>query len=247
MWPRRYPREIGSLIARVDAPLAQLLQHRDERVLAFLVLRVQRGEVLREALAEPLLVVVAPADRLSPPLMGELVREEEIGIVAERRRIVSPDERRARQRLVEHREIARAVSARQIAFDDGDGEARIRRVADRSIRRTARCRPRGRPTSRPRCTCTRVGFDRQVQASVRLAGDAGLFLAAEANRCGLGAREPAQEEREIPQRLRGGEQVDLPVLRRILRRKDRRKSASSSPLATQSTAGGTEMRMRAVA
>ena len=64
-------------------------------VVAALVLRVQRGEVLREAFAEPLLVVVAPADRLAPPLVRELVREEEFGIVLERRRIVAPDERRA--------------------------------------------------------------------------------------------------------------------------------------------------------
>ena len=46
--------------------------------------RIERGEVLGDAFAEPLLVVVLPADGLPPPLMGELVRDEEIGEVVER-------------------------------------------------------------------------------------------------------------------------------------------------------------------
>ena len=49
-----------------------------EHVVAALMLRVERGEILREPLADPLLVVVPPADRLAPPLMRELVREEEL-------------------------------------------------------------------------------------------------------------------------------------------------------------------------
>jgi hypothetical protein len=56
-------------------------------------MRIERREVLREALAEPLLVIVSPPDRLSPPLVGELVREKEVGVVVERRRVVSPDVR----------------------------------------------------------------------------------------------------------------------------------------------------------
>ena len=36
-----------------------------------LLLRVERGEILREPLADPLLVIVLPADRLAPPLMRE--------------------------------------------------------------------------------------------------------------------------------------------------------------------------------
>ena len=58
--------------------LPQLAQHGREHLVAALVLRVQRREVLREAFAEPLFVVVPPADRLAPPLVRELVREEEI-------------------------------------------------------------------------------------------------------------------------------------------------------------------------
>src|SRR5207245_3473418 len=104
--------------------------HGCEHLVATLALCVHRGEVLREALADPLLVVVPPADRLPPPLVRELVREEEIRIAVEGGRIVAPDELRARERLVQHGEIARAVTARQIALDEGDCEARIWRIAD---------------------------------------------------------------------------------------------------------------------
>ena len=74
---------------------------RRERLVAALLLRVQRREVLREALAQPLLVVVAPADRLSPPLVRELVGDEEIGIVCERRRIVAPHQPRSDCQIIE--------------------------------------------------------------------------------------------------------------------------------------------------
>ena len=80
------------------------------------VLRVERREVLREAFAQPLLVIVPPADRLAPPLVRELVREEEVREVLERRRIVAPDERRGRQRLVERREIRRGCGRRADRF-----------------------------------------------------------------------------------------------------------------------------------
>ena len=92
-------------------------------VVAALLLRVERGEVLREPLAEPLLVVVAPADRLAPPLVRELVGEEELGKAAERRGIVAPDERRRRQRLVQRGEVAGTVAAGQVAFDQREREA----------------------------------------------------------------------------------------------------------------------------
>src|SRR4030095_7323601 len=102
-----------SLSALVDRPLPHLPHHRRKDVVAALALRVERGEVLREAFADPLLVVVAPADRLAPPLVGELVSDEEIGKAVERRRIVAPHQRRARQRLIERGEVAGAVAARQ--------------------------------------------------------------------------------------------------------------------------------------
>src|SRR5206468_5701051 len=88
-----------TLLGLIHAPPAHLPQHRREHVVSALALRVHRGEVLREAFAQPLLVIVPPADRLSPPLMRELVRDEEVGEAAERGRIVAPHERRRRQRL----------------------------------------------------------------------------------------------------------------------------------------------------
>src|SRR4051794_9089556 len=62
-----------ALVALVDRPAAHLPQHRREHLVAALALRVERREVLREAFADPLLVIVAPADGLAPPLMRELV------------------------------------------------------------------------------------------------------------------------------------------------------------------------------
>src|SRR5436190_14650030 len=121
------------LLRLVDAPLAELSQDGDEDVVAALVLCVHRREVLREALADPLLMVVPPADRLTPPLVRELVREEELRIAPERGRIVAPDELRARELLIERGEIAGAVAARQIALDEGDREARIWRIADERL------------------------------------------------------------------------------------------------------------------
>jgi hypothetical protein len=53
------------------------------------MLRVERGEILRESFAQPLLVIIAPADRLAPPLVRQLVGEEEIVVALERRRIVA--------------------------------------------------------------------------------------------------------------------------------------------------------------
>ena len=187
------------------------------------MLRVQRGEVLREPLAEPLLVVVAPADRLSPPLVRELVRDEEVGIVAECRRIVAPHQRRRRERLVEHREIAGTVPARQVALDHGDGKTGVGRVADD---RLVEQRDVGgaRRHLAPALHLPRVGFDRQIEGAVGLARDAGLARPLEPDRRGLGAREAAHDEGEVAQRLRRGEQVDLPVLRRILGREDRRET-----------------------
>ena len=52
------------------------------------MLGIERREVLREPLAQPLLVVIAPADRLAPPLVRHFVRQEELGEPFEVRRIV---------------------------------------------------------------------------------------------------------------------------------------------------------------
>ena len=74
--------------------------------------RVKRREILRESLAQPLLVIVLPADSLAPPLVRDLVREKEQRIdVVERDRIVRPGIRRRRQRLVKNREERGTVSA----------------------------------------------------------------------------------------------------------------------------------------
>ena len=93
--------DVAEAVAEVDRalirfrqrPAAELPQHVDERRVAARLLRVERGEVLREPFAEPLLVVVLPADRLAPPLVRELVGEEELGEAVERRRIVAPRQR----------------------------------------------------------------------------------------------------------------------------------------------------------
>src|SRR5437764_515561 len=66
----------GALGRIVHRPLPHVFQDRRERVVALLVLRVERGEVLREALAQPLLVIVAPANSLAPPLVRHLMRDE---------------------------------------------------------------------------------------------------------------------------------------------------------------------------
>src|SRR6478609_4770730 len=67
-----------TLIRIGKAPSAELPQHVGECFLSPGLLRVQRREVLREARAQPLLVIVLAADGLAPPLMRELVREKEL-------------------------------------------------------------------------------------------------------------------------------------------------------------------------
>src|SRR5207342_275959 len=89
----------GALVGFVHGPSAHLPQDAREYGVAALMPRVQRGEVLREALADPLLVVVAPADRLSPPLVRKLVRDEEVRELVERGGIAAPGERGHGQRL----------------------------------------------------------------------------------------------------------------------------------------------------
>src|SRR5207249_1828145 len=119
-----------SFIRLLHSPLAKLAKHARKAVVAPKVLGVERGEVLREALADPLLMIVAPSDRLTPPLVSELVRDEEFRIVVERRRVVSPDVRGRGERLVEGREISRTVAAGKVALDQSHREARIRIVVE---------------------------------------------------------------------------------------------------------------------
>ena len=107
-----------ALIGLLHPPAPELAEHARERVVAAPPLRVQRREVLREPLAQPLLVIVAPADRLAPPLVRDLVGDEELGKVLERRRIVAPHVGRGRQRLVQRGEVSRTVAAGQIALDE---------------------------------------------------------------------------------------------------------------------------------
>ena len=80
----------GALIRLVHGPAAKLPQDVAERVLAAPLAGEERREVLREAFAQPLLVVVLPAHGLPQPLMRELVREEELGEVVEVAGIVAP-------------------------------------------------------------------------------------------------------------------------------------------------------------
>jgi hypothetical protein len=119
-----------TLLRLIHRPTPHLPQHVVEQHFAAIVGRVERGEILGEAFAQPLLVIVLPAHGLAPPLVRDLVREEVRSVALEGDGIVSPVERRHRQRLIEHREIRRAVAAREIVFGDGEGEHRIRCLAD---------------------------------------------------------------------------------------------------------------------
>src|SRR5260370_21058634 len=114
-------------IGVVHAPLPQLTQHGREHLVAPLLLRIERSEVLREPFAQPLFVVIAPADRLPPPLVRDLVREEEIRKAAERGGVVAPDQRRRRQRLGQFGAVAPAIAARPGAFPARPREPRVQR------------------------------------------------------------------------------------------------------------------------
>ena len=118
-----------SLVGLLHAPSAELPQHVREGLFATLALSKERGKVLGEPFADPLLVIVSPSDCLAPPLVRELVRQEELRIVVERSRIVAPHKRCGRQGLIQCGEIARTVPPRQVAFKDRECEAWIRRVA----------------------------------------------------------------------------------------------------------------------
>jgi hypothetical protein len=84
---------------------------------------------LREALADPLLVIVLAPDGLAPPLVRQLVGQEECRVVVEAHRIVPPHEVRRYDR-VEYRKVRGTVSARPLGLGEGQREAGIRHVAE---------------------------------------------------------------------------------------------------------------------
>jgi hypothetical protein len=90
---------------------------------------VERGEVLREALAEPLIVVGVPAHRLAPPLMGDFVGRKKVGMPIERSRVVAPRARLTDRWLAEDREVPRAVAAGLGPFDQRERQARVGGIA----------------------------------------------------------------------------------------------------------------------
>ena len=117
------------LVGFRERPAPELPQHVQEHAVAPRLLRPERREVLREALAEPLLVVVLPADGLSPPLVRQLVGDEEVGEVVERRRVAAPGDVRVGLRIVQQREVAGAVTARRFGLHQPDRHRRERRLA----------------------------------------------------------------------------------------------------------------------
>ena len=92
----------------------------DERALAASLLCVERREILREAFAQPLFVIVLPSNGLPPPLVRELVRQEELRKAFECRRVVAPVGVRHRQRVFDDREVPGTMPAWQVAFEQGN-------------------------------------------------------------------------------------------------------------------------------
>ena len=132
---------MAEAVAQIDGPLVGVSQRPSphplddvlEDVGPLVVLRVEGREVLRQPLAQPLLVVVLPADRLSPPLMRDLVSEEEGREAGEDRRIGLPGDDGARlpgQLVVHQGEIGGAVPARQAAVSQGHRHRRVRDVSE---------------------------------------------------------------------------------------------------------------------
>ena len=118
----------GTLIGSIDGPARHLRDHLLEGRVLPPVFGVERGEILREALADPLLVIVLPAHRLSPPLMCGLMGEEKLGEIVEIRRVGAPRDRRRRRRQAERREVRRAMTARLFALDERERERLVRDV-----------------------------------------------------------------------------------------------------------------------
>ena len=90
-----------------------------------MVLDPQRGRVLREALREPALVVVLTRHAMSPPLVCQLVGEEEVGQVGEARGIVAERPVQEDGPDGEHDHSRRAVAAGHAGLEQGQRERRV--------------------------------------------------------------------------------------------------------------------------
>jgi hypothetical protein len=78
---------------------------------------------------------------------------QEVRLVAfEGHRVVPPDQRRERQRLIQDREVRGTVPAGQIAFGQGEREGRIRGVANQASVELEDRRRTIDPIARPRDT-----------------------------------------------------------------------------------------------
>ena len=92
------------------------------------LLGVEQRKKLREAFADPLLVVVLARDCLPPELVRQFVGEEVLREVLEGHRVACPGERGARHRLVQQGEIRRAVTARQRVLGQREPQERERQI-----------------------------------------------------------------------------------------------------------------------
>ncbi len=115
----------------IHRPAAELAHDLPEGLFTASLLRVQRGEVLSEALAQPLLVIILPTNGLAPPLMREFVGDKELREVVERRRVVPERKRCNRQRVVEHGKIARTVAAGAVVLDHRNRHRVIRHIIEK--------------------------------------------------------------------------------------------------------------------
>src|SRR6185503_21158719 len=162
---------------------------KDARETAFtILLGVEHGEVLREGLAQPLLVIVLPTDRLAPPLMRQFVRKEKGREVLEVDRIVAPDDGRTGHQLIQYGEVRRTVPAGPVALRYRQGKTRIWSIAEK---RRIKSQDPGGPLARlpypHRCARRALDVQRHVRRSRR---DARVVQAIEA----------ADDHGEIPHR-----------------------------------------------
>ncbi len=150
-------------------------------------------------------MVILPADRLAPPLVCHFVSDEELGKVLKRRRVVAPDVRSGQQRLVQCGEEPGAVSAWQLAFDERQGEAGVGGIAQQRSVETG--------------DLVRAFAELASTADlprIRLHGQFDVDVGCDREVDRLTTGETAQYERQIPQRLRRREQVNLGRLGRVL-------------------------------
>src|SRR5687767_10832186 len=109
-----------AMAGQVQRRLAHLLKEPTFGFRAAVVAGIERGEVLREALTEPLFVIVLPADRLAPPLMGRLMRQKKERMTGQRYRIAAPGKTRRQRWLIPDGEVCRAVAAWELGVERGE-------------------------------------------------------------------------------------------------------------------------------